>query len=441
MYKAIASPALVTALGRVGLIGFLGAGGLRPQDLESAIAWVRSDLTPGDPYGVNLVASPLQPELELATARILIRHGVPAIEAGGFTRITPALVLLRLKGATQREDGRVVTARKLVAKISRVEVASLFMQPPPPALVAKMRDSGELSVNEARLASSVVMADDVCVEADSGGHTDQGVAYTVLPAVQALRERMAVSCPMTAGLRIGAAGGIGTPEAAAAAFMLGADFIVTGSINQCTLEADTSDAAKDVLEAVDIGDTTYAPAGDMFELGSRVQVVRRGSFFAARANRLYELYRTHASLDALAHATRAEVEGFMGRPLEAVWAETREFYAARDAARLAQIECDGKQKMAAVFKWYFVHTARLARSGAPETRADFQIHCGPALGAFNRWVKGTRLEPWRNRSVADIGVRLMHATADVLNRRFERLLSNAVGARPGQPPMNIVANR
>jgi trans-AT polyketide synthase/acyltransferase/oxidoreductase domain-containing protein len=39
-------------------------------------------------------------------------------------------------------------------------------------------------------------------------------------------------------IRIGAAGGIGTPEAAAVAYMLGAEFIMTGSINQCTVEAE-----------------------------------------------------------------------------------------------------------------------------------------------------------------------------------------------------------
>src|SRR3954462_15450892 len=92
-------------------------------------------------------------------------------------------------------------------------------------------------------------------------------------------------------IRIGAAGGIGTPHAAAAAFILGADFILTGSINQCTVEAGTSAAAKDGLQELNVQDTDYAPAGDMFELGARVQVAKRGLFFPARANRLYELYQ------------------------------------------------------------------------------------------------------------------------------------------------------
>ncbi len=59
-------------------------------------------------------------------------------------------------------------------------------------------------------------------------------------------------------VRIGAAGGIGTPEAAMAAFMLGADFIVTGSINQCTVEAATSGLVKDLLQQMNVQDTAYA---------------------------------------------------------------------------------------------------------------------------------------------------------------------------------------
>ncbi len=52
---------------------------------------------------------------------------------------------------------------------------------------------------------------------------------------------------------------------------------------------------------------------------------------------------------------------------------------------------------------------------------DYAIPCGPALGAFNQWVKGTSLEDWRNRHVDEIGVMLMQQTAQLLNERFQRL--------------------
>ncbi len=70
-----------------------------------------------------------------------------------------------------------------------------------------------------------------------------------MPAIIRLRDDMMKKYRYGKTVRIGAAGGIGTPEVAMATFMLGADFIVTGSINQCTVEAATSGLVKDLLRA------------------------------------------------------------------------------------------------------------------------------------------------------------------------------------------------
>ncbi|MCY9124494.1 hypothetical protein MOE62_20355, partial [Bacillus inaquosorum] len=61
-------------------------------------------------------------------------------------------------------------------------------------------------------------------------------------------------------------------------------------------------------------------------------------------------------------------------------------------------------------------------SGNPEFKVDYQIHCGPALGSFNEWVKGTELENWRNRHADHIGKYLMDETAQLLTERFQQLL-------------------
>lgn len=53
---------------------------------------------------------------------------------------------------------------------------------------------------------------------------------------------------------------------------------MTGSINQCTVEAGTSDDVKDLLQQLNIQDTDYAPAGDMFEMGAKIQVMKKGVF-------------------------------------------------------------------------------------------------------------------------------------------------------------------
>ncbi|MEK8020226.1 MAG: hypothetical protein VSS75_025420, partial [Candidatus Parabeggiatoa sp.] len=78
-------------------------------------------------------------------------------------------------------------------------------------------------------------------------------------------------------------------------------------------------------------------------------------------------------------------------------------------------------KMALIFRRYFTHTMRLALEGNIEQKVDYQIHCGPAMGAFNQWVKGTALENWRNRHVDEIAEKLMQETAALLNQRFHEL--------------------
>jgi hypothetical protein len=42
---------------------------------------------------------------------------------------------------------------------------------------------------------------------------------------------------------------------------------------------------------------------------------------------------------------------------------------------------------------------------------DYQIWCGPAMGAFNDWARGTYLEPPESRRVADVGAQLMQGAA------------------------------
>lgn len=419
MYRAISSPQMVIALARAGMMGFLGVGGTSLAATRSAIASIRQALPEGAPWGVNLLASPDSPEAELAAVEAYLAEDVHTIEASAFVALSPAIVRFRFAGARRRADGGVDVPRRVIAKISRPEVAERFMQPAPADLIDALVERGLLSEEEAWCARRTVVADDVCVESDSGGHTDGGSPFAALPAILSLRARL----PAAAHVRVGAAGGIGSPEAVLAALMLGADFICTGSINQCTVEADTSDAVKDILQGVGLSDFAYAPAGDMFELGAQVQVVRKGLFFPARARRLYDLYRHYDGLDALPADVRRQIEErFFGRPFEAVWQQTRDWLAESDPAALERAESSPKHRMALVFRAWFHETSEDALAGRLERKVNFQIHSGPALGAFNAWVQGTPLEAWRSRHVADIGLRLLDGAAGLLQQRLRQYL-------------------
>jgi trans-AT polyketide synthase, acyltransferase and oxidoreductase domains len=425
MYKGIASKELVVAMGKAGLMAYLGTGGLALDEIDANISFVQSKFVSGESYGANLLSDPARPGHEAALVALYLRRGVRFVEASGFIELSPSLVRYRLTGVRRTPGGKLSIPNRVLAKVSRPEVAEAFMRPAPPAILNQLVDTGLLNSEEAELASFVPMSNEICVEADSGGHTDQGVAYALMPAILALRNTVVREQRYESEIHVGAAGGIGTPEAAAAAFVLGADFIMTGSINQCTVEAGTSDTVKDMLQNMNVQDTAYAPAGDMFELGAKVQVLRKGLFFPTRANRLYELYLRHNSLEEIDLRTAQQIqEKYFKRTFAAVWDETCAYYSKESSARFEPASVTPKQKMALIFRWYFVHSTRLALQGDALRKVDYQVQCGPALGSFNQWVKGTELEDWHKRRVADIGARIVIAAAQILEDRLTQFISN-----------------
>jgi len=419
MYHGIASSDLVIRMGRAGLMGYFGAGGLRPERIEAELTRIKRELGRDGRYGMNLLCTLDNPQLEQAVVELYLRHGVRYVEAAAYPQLTEALVQYRFTGAHRDRAGRAVAVNHVLAKVSRPEVATAFLSPPPAALLDRLVERGKLSRAEADAAAELPVSGELCVESDSGGHTDGGVALILLPSMLRLRDEVAARHGYPGPIRVGAAGGLGTPEALAAVFLLGADFAVTGSVNQCTVEAGTSEAVKDLLAGLDVQDTTYAPAGDLFELGARVQVARKGTLFAARANRLYQVYRQYGALEEIDPATRATLErDYFGRPLGEVWSETRDYLAERHPEELERAQRDPRRRMALVFRWYFRRSSRAALDGDPGGRVDYQIHCGPALGAFNRWALGTELERWRDRHVDVVAERLMTAAADCLRDRL-----------------------
>lgn len=424
MYRGISSKEMVVKMGQAGMMGFFGTGGLDLNEIEEAIRYIQKELNNGEAYGMNLLYNLADSDKEEKIVDLYLKYGVNTIEAAAYLSIIPSLIRYRAKGLKRDQNGRVSINNRIIAKVSRPEVAEAFLSPAPERVVEKMVQENRISRAEANLLKGIPMTDDLCVEADSGGHTDAGVAYALMPSILRLRDEMMKKYGYAKKIRIGAAGGIGTPEAAAAAFILGADFILTGSVNQCTVEAATSDAVKDMLQQINVQDTEYAPAGDMFEMGARVQVLKRGVFFPARANKLYDLYRMYDSWEEIDEKTKKQIqERYFRRSFAEIFEEVKSFY---PASEIARAERNLKQKMAMVFKWYFGHSTRLALTGTPGQEVDYQVHCGPALGAFNQLVKGSEMENWRNRHVDQIGKKLMEETAQLLNQRFNTFLRRTI---------------
>ena len=119
-------------------------------------------------------------------------------------------------------------------------VAIRFLEPAPAETLADWVELGRITPLQAELAQQVPLADDITVEADSGGHTDNRPLVSILPAILSLRDEVQAKNNYAQPVRIGAAGGIATPASMLAAFMLGAAYVATGSINQACTESGAS---------------------------------------------------------------------------------------------------------------------------------------------------------------------------------------------------------
>jgi len=411
MANGITSVEMVEEIGRAGMIGFFGAAGLLPTEIEAAIHSLKEKMG-NHPYGFNLIHSPTDPELETATVDLYLRNEVKLISASAYLGLTLPLVYYRVHNLNRDSSGRVVCPNKIIAKVSRVEVARKFLEPPPEKYLRQLIEGNLISADQAAMAAEIPMADDLTAEADSGGHTDNRPALTLLPTMLSLRDDISFKNGYKIPVRVGLAGGIATPHSTAAAFAMGAAYVLTGSVNQSCVEAGTSDTVRQMLAEADQADVTMAPAADMFELGVKVQVLKRGTMFPLRAGKLYELFNRFNSYEEIPSEQRAILErDFFRCRFEDEWEQTKKFFTRRDPRQIELAEQKPKHKMALVFRSYLGRSSNWANAGDQTRKIDYQIWCGPAIGAFNHWVKGSFLEKWENRSVVTVAMNLMTGAA------------------------------
>ncbi|MEZ8095638.1 eicosapentaenoate synthase subunit PfaD [Photobacterium swingsii] len=411
MANGISSEELVIALGQAGILCSFGAAGLIPSRVEQAIKRIQAAL-PNGPYAFNLIHSPSEPALERGSVELFLKHKVRTVEASAFLGLTPQIVQYRAAGLSRDQRGDIVIANKVIAKVSRTEVASKFMEPAPAKMLQGLVDEGRITPEQMELAQLVPMADDITAEADSGGHTDNRPLVTLLPTILALKEEIQAKHQYKTPLRVGTGGGVGTPDAALAAFNMGAAYIVTGSVNQACIEAGASEHTRKLLSTTEMADVTMAPAADMFEMGVKLQVVKRGTLFPMRANKLYEIYTRYDSIEAIPADERHKLETQVFRStLDDIWAGTVAHFNERDPKQITRAEGNPKRKMALIFRWYLGLSSRWSNTGEAGREMDYQIWAGPALGAFNAWAKGSYLDDYTNRQAADVAKHLMHGAA------------------------------
>ena len=82
-----------------------------------------------------------------------------------------------------------------------------------------------------------------------------------------------------------------------------------------------------------------------------------------------------------------------------------------------------------MFRWYLGLTSQWANTGEPGREMDYQIWCGPAMGAFNDWARGSVFEAPAGRRAAEVGRALMDGAAYLL--RLTQLETQGIRVGPG----------
>ena len=232
---------VAAAVSNTGGLGVLGAVGFSADELEVELAWLDEHV--GDnPYGVDIVIpgkyegmdeiDPVKLEAELRAMipeehrtfakKILADHGVPELEGG------PRRELLGWTAATA------APLVEVILRHPKVKLVANALGTPPDDVIAQVHDHGMLM---AALAGSVKHALNhkaagidivICQGSEGGGHTGDVGSIVLWPEV----------IDAVAPLPVLAAGGIGSGRQMAAAMVMGAAGVWTGSLWLTVEEAD-----------------------------------------------------------------------------------------------------------------------------------------------------------------------------------------------------------
>lgn len=357
---------------------------------------------------------------------LLREMDVDTAYVAGYVRATRAMLAYRYASLKEKVEGEGLRPRKLVVRVSHVELARHFAQPAPSDLLDELRTRELLSEEERALAEGLPMADAIVVEGDllrSGTRRDLG---TLLPAVATvLRDGDASS------VLLGAAGDLASPEALEGAFAMGADFVVVGDPFQLTLEAGGAPDRKALLARLQTADVTTVPSYEYLEADWRVHVARFGSPFAARATRLERILRDHDEGRPLDEKDRSFLERqLFGGPLDDCFERARPFFEERWPELLRRADDDGKLRLPLLARKYLWDSQSWGNEGNPEHKLDWQLRCGPGMGAFNLWRADSPLAELEKLDAATLARSLMNGAAVVA-----RLAS--VGAAGLGVPQNL----
>ncbi|MBK7972992.1 MAG: nitronate monooxygenase [Deltaproteobacteria bacterium] len=248
---------VVAAVSKAGGLGVLGAVAFSPEELERELVWIDEHVD-GKPYGVDTVMpaaylgkdqgdlgkidlqAMIPDEHKEFIKGLLERYGVPELPAG--------------QNAWESLLGWSVSAGRAHVEIAMkhpIKLLANALGPPPEDVVERAHSAGVLvaalcgSVDQAVKQKEAGVDIVVASGYEAGGHTGDISSLVLVPQV----------VDAVAPTPVLAAGGIGSGRQMAAALVLGASGVWTGSLWLATAESDCVPALKEKLIAATSRDT------------------------------------------------------------------------------------------------------------------------------------------------------------------------------------------
>ena len=248
---------VVAAVSKAGGLGVLGAVAFSPEELERELVWIDEHVD-GKPYGVDTVMpaaylgkdqgdlgkidlqAMIPEEHKEFIKSLLTRYGVPELPPG--------------QDAWESLLGWSVSAGRAHVEIAMkhpIKLLANALGPPPEDVVERAHASGVLvaalcgSVDQAIKQKEAGVDIVVASGYEAGGHTGDISSLVLVPQV----------VDAVAPTPVLAAGGIGSGRQMAAALVLGAQGVWTGSLWLATAESDCVPALKEKLIAASSRDT------------------------------------------------------------------------------------------------------------------------------------------------------------------------------------------
>lgn len=104
---------------------------------------------------MNLRFEPDHQDREKELIDLYIKHDVRVIEASSYLSVSAPLIYYKAHQLKIDKSGRVIPHNRIIAKVSRPEVAAAFLSPPPQSIVKRMCQHGMLTEEQAEWLSRI----------------------------------------------------------------------------------------------------------------------------------------------------------------------------------------------------------------------------------------------------------------------------------------------